>query len=571
MGQRFEGTAFRYVAGALLIIALLASGYLLGVTQFKPPEPEPALAETQEWHRLMEVVQSMDGTMAALTEQVAQLHVDVADLQERLAEQGTAVEALSGTFLTFSSEMTGQVEATTAQLQVLVAAAESGELEALLTAVETTDQSVADLAQQVAQLQQELAALQSTTAEQNTEVQSLAAALETLSSQVAEHAKEAAQQLQVLTAAAERDELEPVLNAVESLDTSIAGLGEQLAKLQVELEALQSRSAEQDRDMEALATSLSALSVEVTGQAENTQAKLQELAAAVESTGSQLQTLAASMDSTEQDAVLTTLESLDASVAGLSAGLAQLQEELTGLMTSSTQQSQEVQTLAVAVSTLAQQVAEEAQSTTARLETLEAVSAGAELQSLVTELRSIDRSLANLAEQVTQLHLELASLQTASSQQGQEVQSLAAALATLADDLAEQREPTAAQLQALTEAVAVQAVAPAKGFGDAMSEHEAEERPEAPQAPAVSLEVGGDLPVLSALAEELIKKNQAMILTIKPRDTIWGIANRFQSPPSEKFINQIIELNQVDPYRLRIGQDLLIPLNEEIFRLVEVE
>ena len=104
-----------------------------------------------------------------------------------------------------------------------------------------------------------------------------------------------------------------------------------------------------------------------------------------------------------------------------------------------------------------------------------------------------------------------------------------------------------------------------------MSEHEAEERPEAPQAPAVSLEVGGDLPVLSALAEELIKKNQAMILTIKPRDTIWGIANRFQSPPSEKFINQIIELNQVDPYRLRIGQDLLIPLNEEIFRLVEVE
>ena len=82
--------------------------------------------------------------------------------------------------------------------------------------------------------------------------------------------------------------------------------------------------------------------------------------------------------------------------------------------------------------------------------------------------------------------------------------------------------------------------------------------------------MGGDLPDLSALAEELIKKNQAMILTIKPRDTIWGIANRFLSPPSEKFINQIIELNQLDPYRLRIGQDLLIPLNEEIFRLVEV-
>ena len=59
MGQRFEGTAFRNVAGALLIIALLASGYLLGLKQFKPPEPETAQADSQEWHRLMDVFQSM--------------------------------------------------------------------------------------------------------------------------------------------------------------------------------------------------------------------------------------------------------------------------------------------------------------------------------------------------------------------------------------------------------------------------------------------------------------------------------------------------------------------------------
>ena len=113
----------------------------------------------------------------------------------------------------------GPVAAPPAPLQVLVAAAESCERESLPTAAETTDLALVDVAQQVAQLQQELAALQSTTAEQNTEVQSLAAALETLPSQSAEHAKEAAQQLQVLTAAAEREELEPVLNEVESLDT----------------------------------------------------------------------------------------------------------------------------------------------------------------------------------------------------------------------------------------------------------------------------------------------------------------------------------------------------------------
>ena len=59
-------------------------------------------------------------------------------------------------------------------------------------------------------------------------------------------------------------------------------------------------------------------------------------------------------------------------------------------------------------------------------------------------------------------------------------------------------------------------------------------------------------------------------MKIKANDTIWGIANRFESP-SDRFIREIIELNQVDPYQLRIGQDLLVPLNEDVFQLVEVE
>jgi LysM repeat protein len=63
----------------------------------------------------------------------------------------------------------------------------------------------------------------------------------------------------------------------------------------------------------------------------------------------------------------------------------------------------------------------------------------------------------------------------------------------------------------------------------------------------------------------------ALVMKIKANDTIWGIANRFESPPSDRFIREIIELNQVDPYQLRIGQDLLVPLNEDVFQLVEVE
>ena len=79
------------------------------------------------------------------------------------------------------------------------------------------------------------------------------------------------------------------------------------------------------------------------------------------------------------------------------------------------------------------------------------------------------------------------------------------------------------------------------------------------------------IPVMISQEQEVDQKRLALVLKIKARDTSSDIANHFQSPPSQKFINQIVELNQADPYRLRIGQYLLVPLNEEVFRLVEVE
>lgn len=52
-------------------------------------------------------------------------------------------------------------------------------------------------------------------------------------------------------------------------------------------------------------------------------------------------------------------------------------------------------------------------------------------------------------------------------------------------------------------------------------------------------------------------------LIVQSNDTIWGIANRFQAPPSPKFLAEIIALNDVDPLKLRRGQILLIPLETE--------
>lgn len=49
---------------------------------------------------------------------------------------------------------------------------------------------------------------------------------------------------------------------------------------------------------------------------------------------------------------------------------------------------------------------------------------------------------------------------------------------------------------------------------------------------------------------------------VKRNDTIWTIAERFQKPPSLEYIQAIVDLNQVDPTKLQIGQAILIPLPE---------
>ena len=57
---------------------------------------------------------------------------------------------------------------------------------------------------------------------------------------------------------------------------------------------------------------------------------------------------------------------------------------------------------------------------------------------------------------------------------------------------------------------------------------------------------------------------QTVSLVIEANDTIWGIANRFQSPPTQSYINAILELNGLsDPSRLRVGQRIVIPVIAE--------
>lgn len=63
----------------------------------------------------------------------------------------------------------------------------------------------------------------------------------------------------------------------------------------------------------------------------------------------------------------------------------------------------------------------------------------------------------------------------------------------------------------------------------------------------------------------------ALMTTVQDQESIWSIANRYQSPPSQAFIDEIMNLNDINPYQLRVGQKLLIPLAEHVFTLVEME
>lgn len=157
-----------------------------------------------------------------------------------------------------------------------------------------------------------------------------------------------------------------------------------------------------------------------------------------------------------------------------------------------------------------------------------------ELEAAQAQLRLMEQSLAQLAEQNTRQERALEEI-------GQELQALAAQPAPIEVQLA-QAEVSAEPVQ----------LAPAGVSAEQVQLVEAEPVPELPPAQ----------PDLSKLA---------LVAQVKRSESIWTIANRFQSPPSQEFIARIIELNQVDPYRLQIGQDLLIPLAEGIFTIVEVE
>jgi len=47
---------------------------------------------------------------------------------------------------------------------------------------------------------------------------------------------------------------------------------------------------------------------------------------------------------------------------------------------------------------------------------------------------------------------------------------------------------------------------------------------------------------------------------VRRNDTIWGYAARLQNPPQNDYVQRIIDLNQVNPYLLQIGQEIIVPL-----------
>jgi LysM repeat protein len=273
------------------------------------------------------------------------------------------------------------------------------------------------------------------------------------------------------------------------------------------------------------------------------------------------------------DTVLQTVQSVDQSVAGLTEQMAQLQAELSGLQTRSDTQDVDVQSLNEALQGLSSEVAVQAETAASQLQALTELWESADLGALLQAVQSVDQSVTGLLQQVAELQTGMEALQTRSDEQGLEVQALAAALQSLSSEVAGRAETTAAQLQALAEAIEAQTVAAAAPAQIAPLNVQPEPSGQSAQLEGVS--VNEPAPGLQMIPEvvfkELVRRNMAMVMRIKANDTIWGIANRFQTPPSQQFINQIIEINKVDPYRLRIGQDLLIPLNDDIFRFIELE
>ncbi len=56
--------------------------------------------------------------------------------------------------------------------------------------------------------------------------------------------------------------------------------------------------------------------------------------------------------------------------------------------------------------------------------------------------------------------------------------------------------------------------------------------------------------------------NDIVEITVQRGDSIWALASRFENPPSNDFIEQIVRENNLsDPSFLRIGQTIIIPEN----------
>lgn len=74
----------------------------------------------------------------------------------------------------------------------------------------------------------------------------------------------------------------------------------------------------------------------------------------------------------------------------------------------------------------------------------------------------------------------------------------------------------------------------------------------------VQLEKEEATPAPSALPNEVL-----VPLIVQKNDTIWGLASRFQSPPSSEFMAEIMAINGITSTTLTIGQKLFVPLEME--------
>ena len=206
--------------------------------------------------------------------------------------------------------------------------------------------------------------------------------------------------------------------------------------------------------------------------------------------------------------------------------------------------------------------------------------------SLAEQVTEIHVELTGLAAQHTELRQGLNALQRHLDGQKAEIEALASELAAFTETAGEQTAATTAQLQALAETIELQAALPSVPVPTAVGTGYTDEEAVPAAAAVQPLPTAAPLPVaeeegqvgrvISELGPQLVIVERSpgqlvVVAKIRPRDTVWGWADRFQSPPTQKFINEIIELNQVDPYSLSIGQELLIPLSEDLFRYIETE